>query len=473
MNVTCANTARLIVEPISGPDSVEEAVVRFASAPDAAILESSMAGGRWGRFSIFACDPADVLEMHPDEQSCPFETLGRRINAVPTLPSTNPHFPCPAGWFGFITYEAGLRTERITTDPRYDASIPLLRFCLYDTVAVYDHDAGQWYAATVDWPPRTLRRPAVGVRLAAIHRLLNGPSESSVPAFRPSGRLKPSLGYGEYLERVDRAKRHIESGDIYQVNLTVRMSAATEADPVALYLRLREASPSPYAALIKWGNTAILSSSPELFLQLREGHVITRPIKGTRPRVGDLIADQAYCADLRESDKDSAELNMIVDLLRNDLGRVCSYGSVRVVNPVEIEQHPTVFHRVATIEGRLHKDRTWVDLLRAAFPGGSVTGCPKIRAMQIINELEPNPRGVYCGSIGWIGLDGSMTMNIAIRTMVKVNNSIHLYAGGAIVADSDAKAEYEELQAKAVATIRAIGGRAPSIAARPREVPVP
>ncbi|GAG27694.1 unnamed protein product, partial [marine sediment metagenome] len=209
-----------------------------------------------------------------------------------------------------------------------------------------------------------------------------------------------------YFSKVARAKRYIEAGDIYQVNLTQRWAVHTDASPIELYLRLRGASPSSHAAFLPWGDYAILSSSPELFLDLRRGHVITRPIKGTRPRVGDPVRDAAARQELLESEKERAELTMIIDLLRNDLGRVCSPGSVRVSDAGTLEEHPTVFHRVATIEGDLEAGRDWLDLLLASFPGGSVTGAPKIRAMQIIDELEPAARGVYCGSIGMIGLDG-------------------------------------------------------------------
>ena len=192
-------------------------------------------------------------------------------------------------------------------------------------------------------------------------------------------------------------------------------------------------------------------------MELRGDHVTTRPIKGTRPRGGSAREDETLRRALAESEKDAAELNMIVDLLRNDLGRVCSFGSVRVVDPGEIETHPTVFHRVATIEGRLTPGRGWAGLLRASFPGGSITGAPKIRAMQIIDELEPTRRTAYCGAIGMIGLDGSMSLSVAIRTMIQAGGSVHLHAGGAIVADSQPEEEYREILAKARGMFAALG----------------
>lgn len=202
---------------------------------------------------------------------------------------------------------------------------------------------------------------------------------------------------------------------------------------------------------------AILSSSPELFLQLRTGRVLTRPIKGTRRRTGDAALDAAALEDLQRSPKDRAELAMIVDLERNDLGRVCRYGSVRVDNDGAVEAHPTVFHRVATIIGQLRPDRDAIDLLRATFPGGSITGAPKVRAMQIIDELERSPRGAYCGAIGYLGLDGSMMLNLAIRTLVVEGRQAYVSVGGGIVSDSNPQAEYDETLAKAAGMLEALG----------------
>ena len=268
-----------------------------------------------------------------------------------------------------------------------------------------------------------------------------------------------------YFKKIARAKRRIEAGDIYEVNLTQRFSVETPHAPLDVYRSLRRANPSAYAALIAWGDRAVISSSPELFLDLRNGRVVTRPIKGTRPRGGNTQDDDRLRRELATSEKDMAELTMIVDLLRNDLGRVCSFGSVRVESPGEIETHPTVLHRVATIEGRLRPDASWVDLLQASFPGGSITGAPKIRAMRIIDELEPTRRGVYCGSIGYLGLDGSLCLNIAIRTMFQVGSRVHVHAGGAIVADSEPEEEYEEIMAKARGMFQALGCGEPQASA--------
>jgi para-aminobenzoate synthetase component I len=418
-----------------------------------------------------------------------------------SVPANGPHW-FSAGWIGFLTYEAGLSIEGITPTTRDDVPIPPSRFGLYDTVAIFDHQEQSWALCAVEWPEGMFDdRPSARERLERLRSVLAERSETTMepassrcepgvqggtltesgprelkfatrsvkpssrrlkPAAREDGRfetspLVPNMSREEYLRRVERAKRYIEAGDVYQVNLSIRFSAKTTGSPQQLYQRLCKVNPAAYSAFIQWGDTAIISASPELFLELRDGRVVTRPIKGTRPRTGDPAIDAAARRELETSEKERAELNMIVDLLRNDLGRVCEFGSVRVTDAGSIEELPTVLHRVATIEGLLAEGKTASDLLRATFPGGSITGAPKIRAMQIIDELEPTARGVYCGSIGWIGLDGSMSMNIAIRTMVQVGDTVHLYAGSGIVADSDPQQEYEEIMAKAGGMIRALG----------------
>jgi para-aminobenzoate synthetase component 1 len=457
--------ARVVVEPVNERFAVASAAVSFCRAAEPAVLESSLQNGPYGRYTILACDPVEVFEFDRHEPGCPFRALARRAAAYPAVAADSDGIPFVGGWIGFITYEAGLTIEGIERTTVCDVPIPALRFGLYDAAAIYDHLSHQWHLVAVDWPTGTVSRAPVRQRLRALHDRLaaTGRLTFNDHAPPPHGEMPtPNMSYQTYLAGVARAKRYIEAGDIYQVNLTQRFTTRTDAPPWTLYRRLCRANPAPHAAFLLSGDVAILSSSPELFLDLRDGHVVTRPIKGTRPRVGEREADKAYRRELEVSAKDRAELNMIIDLLRNDLGRVCSFGSVRVAGADEIEAHPTVFHRVATIEGDLRPDCAWVDLLRATFPGGSVTGAPKIRAMQIIDELEPTTRGVYCGSVGWIGLDGSMSLNIAIRTMVQVRDVVHFYAGGAIVADSHPEEEYKEIMAKAEGMARALGCGTPS-----------
>jgi para-aminobenzoate synthetase component 1 len=241
---------------------------------------------------------------------------------------------------------------------------------------------------------------------------------------------------------------YIAAGDVFQVNLSQRFTAVGRTDPLELYLRLKQVSPAPFAAYLHWQDLAVVSASPESFFQTRGDTVVTRPIKGTRPRGSSPDEDGRLAADLLASPKDRAELTMIVDLERNDLGRVCEYGSVVVRDPLTIESFAQVHHLVATIEGRVRAGIGPVDVIRAIFPGGSITGAPKIRAMEIIDELEPNRRGLYTGAIGYLSRGGSSGFNIAIRTILVEGDRASFQVGGGIVADSDPEAEYEETLAK-------------------------
>ncbi len=436
---------------------LRSAIVTFASQPQPFILESACDTAGYGRYTILGHSPiAQVCAPTPSRPARsgePFRALRRAFGGQPQIPPQR--LPFAAGWVGWIPYEAGAAREGVHR-PRGRAILET-RFALYDAVVVFDHATGEWYACAVDLPGS--RGPA-SQRVEALRRLVtqSEPRDDHPVAPVPDTALpQPNMTRDAYLDAVARAIRHIEAGDIYQVNLTQRFTAATTMSPLDLYLRLRDVNRADFAAFLPWGDRAIVSASPELFLRVEGRRVITRPIKGTRPRGRTAAEDASLAAELQASDKDRAELNMIVDLLRNDLGRVCEYGSVRVLSDGEIESHPTVFHRVATIEGTLRGGSSPVDLLAATFPGGSITGCPKIRAMQIARELEPTPRDVYCGSIGYVGLDGAMTMNIAIRTMVHERGRVHLYAGGAITADSDPNAEYREILAKAEGMFQALG----------------
>jgi len=477
MDLSLKSAALVVVEPFQEPVPPGRAVVNFACARLPAVLESSAPAMAYGRFSIFACDPVETFRLGRSDRRCPFQALAERTAGYPATAAPQADLPFAGGWIGYFTYESGLGTERLVPTTQWPAGLPLAHFHLYDAAAVFDHQSGTWLLVAVDWPkPLASRRPTVAMRLALLRdRLLLKPvlgteERGEDPVVSPP---EPNLSAAQYRAAVEQAKRYIEAGDIYQVNVTQRYTARTQASPVALYRRLRQVSPSSHAAFLPWGRHAVLSSSPELFLELRGGQVVTRPIKGTRPRGSNAASDAAQRRTLAESEKDRAELAMIIDLLRNDLGRVCSYGSIRVERAWEIEAHPTVFHQVATIRGALEPGRNWMHLLLAAFPGGSITGAPKIRAMQIIDELEPTARGVYCGSIGIIGLDGSLSLNVAIRTMVQADGLVHIHTGGAIVADSTADEEYEECLAKAAGMLRAVGCSAPRTDEAPVEVTSP
>jgi para-aminobenzoate synthetase component 1 len=301
------------------------------------------------------------------------------------------------------------------------------------------------------------RAPPDSLNLPLFHFTYCAPSgERRTYAHEPQHRtsdapITSSFTRDRYEAAVRRAIEYIGAGDVFQVNLSQRFTTGLRVQPAYIYQWLVREAPARYGAFLNYGDYCLISNSPELFLKVSDGRITTRPIKGTRP-LGEGMADE-----LLASPKDTAELNMIIDLERNDLGRVCQTGTVRVTQPRHVEAHPTVYHGVATIEGTLRDDCTFIDVLRATFPGGSVTGAPKIRAMQIIDELEPVRRNAYCGAIGYVARDGACEFNLAIRTMTAKDGLIHIPVGGGIVADSDPAAEYEETLVKAKAMFDALG----------------
>ncbi|MFI5377786.1 MAG: anthranilate synthase component I family protein [Tepidisphaerales bacterium] len=348
----------------------------------------------------------------------------------------------PGGrWIGFLSYDLGRFLEELPATAADELELPLFVFSFHD-------DADERVAPS---PPCTSCEQDNQSRASVLAGL---PEAPTIWHSRPARTLAlPSSNFtrAEYESAVARAAEYIAAGDIFQVNLSQRFRVALPQHAAEIYRRLLERAPATYGAMLDYGDFALVSNSPELFLHVApDRRVITRPIKGTRPR------QPGMDAELRDSVKDQAELNMIVDLERNDLGRVCEIGSVRVTQSRAIEAHPTVYHGVATIEGQLRTDVGFVDLLRAAFPGGSITGAPKIRAMQIIEELERTRRGPYCGAIGLLAADGSIELNVAIRTIIIGNGLAYVPVGGGIVADSVPAEEYEETLVKARAMLEAL-----------------
>jgi len=303
-------------------------------------------------------------------------------------------------------------------------------FGIYPEMLVYQHDRQQWWQC--------------GELAGEINR-------NHADAENPEiGKFEPSMTEADYKSGVHRIHEYIAAGDIYQVNLTQRYSASVSGGSLfSLYRYLREEAPAPLSVWMQLGEREILSSSPETFLRMSGRYVETRPIKGTRPRFDDQEADQASARDLLSSEKENAELIMITDLERNDLGKVCEYGSVRVADMLALEKLEHVYHLVSTVTGSLREDVDHLDALKASFPGGSITGAPKKRAMEIIAELEPVPRGLYTGAVGYIGFNGESQFNIPIRTLVRDGDALHYHVGAGIVADSDPREEYEETLHKA------------------------
>ncbi len=364
--------------------------------------------------------------------------------------------PYGPGWIGYIGYEFGRHLERLPGRKKRDTSLPDLHLAFYDATAVYDALEKRW---TLTWlafdePNHKGRESAELLR-----GMLHSAGKTDKPfkkAKKTDSDVRSNFTPEEYRLAVARCIDYIAAGDIFQVNLSQRFTVADAPPPLAIYKALRRRNPAWYSAMLLFDDSAVISSSPELFLRLRGREVLTRPIKGTRRRTGRRDEDASAAAELLASEKDNAELAMIIDLLRNDLGRVCRYGSVRVAERRELEAHPTVFHLVGSVTGELRDGVEVADLLAATFPGGSITGAPKIRAMEIIDEIEPVARGVYTGSIGYIGADGDCELNIAIRTIVWDRRSAHIQVGGGIVADSTPEGEYTETLDKARAVLEAI-----------------
>lgn len=440
------------------------AAARLRELDGFAWLDSSAGGNRMGRYSYLAAHPRLMICARGErmvittpngstreERANPWDVLARWTRpqpraALPGLP------PFRGGVIGYLGYDLGRHLERLPATIAPEPGPPCMALGLYRWVLAFDHLLGQaWLVA----------EHGEGGRAAAETELDHVEAELAAQARPPGGfALKGApvsrTPRADYLASVETALAHIRAGDIYQVNLSHRLEAGWHGDPFALYSALRQAAPAPFGAYLDFGESKILSASPERFLRLEGGQVETRPIKGTRPRSEDAGRDRELAAELQASEKDRAENLMIVDLLRNDLGRVCRVGSVAVPEMFALEGFSNVWHLVSTVTGVLRPGLGPVDLLRACFPGGSVTGCPKIRAMQIIEELEPVRRGPYCGSIVAIGSDGFMESSITIRTIVLHGQRLWLQMGGAVVADSDPGAEYEETMAKAQSALAAI-----------------
>jgi para-aminobenzoate synthetase component 1 len=436
-----------------------------------------------GRYSFLTADPFEWIwsrghqvfvsgAARPRESADPFAVLAERLafyraETLPELP------PFQGGAAGLLGYDLCHQLERLPR-PRCDEfEVPDLAIGLYDWVLAFDHVTRRAWLISTGFPElesgRRQRRATQ--RLVAVRRqLLRRP-----PAIAPlQGQALPASILGSqwpvptlagltsnfdrptYLDTVCRAIEYVHAGDCFQVNIAQRLLYPAVLPPLDLYRRLRERNPAPFAGYLDLGEFVVASASPERFLRVQDDVVETRPIKGTRPRGATSAEDHARREELLASAKDRAENIMIVDLLRNDLGRVCRYGSVRVLALCRLETYRTVHHLVSEVVGRLREGLGPVDLLRAAFPGGSVTGAPKVRAMEIIAELEPTARGPYCGSLGYLGFDGSMDASILIRTFTVGRGWVQFPVGGGIVADSVPEREYEETWHKAEGLLRAL-----------------
>jgi para-aminobenzoate synthetase component 1 len=458
-----------------------DACLRLAHLPHLLFLDSAVPHPALGRYSFITADPFNWLWAHGRtvvdkiegaREVDPFAVLRDclaqwRVEPAAGLP------PFQGGAAGLFGYDLCHHLERLPR-PRWDEfRIPDLALGLYDWVIAFDHHKRRTWLVSTGLPetdPRRRRRQAV-LRLQAVKHWLTEITVPSPVRLLPSDArvnphaLSPLAGWPEvfsnftrpgYLAAVRRAIDYVHAGDCFQVNLAQRLLHPATLAPLELYRRLRERNPAPFAGYLDLGEFVIASASPERFLRLADGQVQTRPIKGTRPCGATPEEDQRRREELLHSAKDRAENVMIIDLLRNDLGRVCAYGSVEVAAVCRLETYRTVHHLVSEVVGTLRPGLGPVDLLRAALPGGSVTGAPKVRAMEIIAELEPTARGPYCGSLGYLGFDGSMDTSILIRTFTMGRGWLQFPVGGGIVADSTPADEYAETLHKAEGLLRAL-----------------
>ena len=449
-----------------------------AAEPGGALLDSGPGYGSFGRFSFFGCEPFQTVTAQAASvrisgenrrqlmDGNPIQILSRLIREQ-TVPTQTPashvsHLPFRTGAaIGFISYELGRLMEPFPRRSKEDPSLPELQFFFYDALLAHDHSMNQTWAIVRN-------QSGAGKRLqSTLDRIQQADPTGSRP-HRPNRSSREtwtsSLTYEGYSAAVRKARRYIGAGEIYQVNLSQQLWSRCSLTAPQLYQRLRQTGASPFGAYLQGGHWTVLSLSPERFLRYwpRQRQIQTRPIKGTRPRGASSEEDQLLRQALLQSPKDAAEHVMIVDLERNDLGRLARYGSVRVSDFRRLETFPTVHHLTSTIEARLRPNCRLEDLIQATFPGGSITGTPKVRAMQVIDELEPQPRSVYTGSIGYLAFDGNLDLNIAIRTLILKDGWARYSTGGAIVADSRADDEYLETLHKARPFLSALNLGEPS-----------
>lgn len=426
-------------------------------------LDSAQTRPSVGRYSFLAVDPfawltaknGRVQHNYQWVKGSVFEILKQEYAhfssiALPSLP------PFQGGLAGVFGYELACYLERLPSASQDDLQFPDAMLGFYDLVIAWDHDLQQVWIFSSGLPERepTSRIKRATKRLNWILReYMRAQSSLFSHSFALEiGPIISTFTPKGYEKAVERVKEYIRAGDIFQTNISQRFSCqATSFSAFALYRRLREVNPAPFSAFMQWGRYAIVSASPERFLRLNQKKVETRPIKGTCKRHSNPQVDEALAQQLLKSEKDKAENIMIVDLMRNDLSRVCLPHTVRVPQCCVLESYATVHHLVSSVEGELQSGYNGIDLLQATFPGGSVTGAPKIRAMEIIAEIEPSVRGPYCGSIGYVAFNGEMDLSITIRTYVISGNQITFQVGGAITIDSDPKKEYEETLIKAKA----------------------
>ncbi|WP_296058375.1 aminodeoxychorismate synthase component I [uncultured Amphritea sp.] len=425
--------------------------IRHLTAP--VFLDSGKPAGRYGRFDIISAAPEARLSYKDNVTRLTTEATDKQLSGSPfthlqqLFASYQQRCPEPqqaelkelpfcGGLLGCFSYDLGRSLETLPEQTIADIDLPDMQVGIYSWAVVVDHENNTAQLVTT---------PLIDTTQAdTLLQLLNNDARTTSGDFILEAPFQSNMSEAQYHNSLNKIDQYIHSGDCYQVNFAQRFSSTYEGDPWGGYKLIREHAPTPYSAYIETAEGAILSHSPEQFLEVCDNRVTTKPIKGTRPRGDNPALDAQLKLALHDSEKDRAENLMIVDLMRNDISKVCEHGSVRVPKLFAVESYANVHHLVSTITGKLAADKTPIDLLEHSFPGGSITGAPKIRAMEIIEELEPHRRSIYCGSIGYLSFSGQMDTSITIRTLICQNGQIHCWAGGGIVADSETADEYQE-----------------------------
>lgn len=419
--------------------------------PYSFILESSLYNEKYGRYTIISSSPFEVLK-YSDDKDC-LDKFKKQFSKYKS--SVDGSLPFYGGAVGYFSYDIGRYFEKIKPVSKTDIKVPDIYFGLYDWGFVVDHKTKKTYIVTPDLDiekEKNIMNERMRQVENSVKKEYNFKSDKEMI-------LKRNMTKDYYLESVEKIRDYIKSGDIYQANFTQRFEGETDISGYEIYRELRNISPTIFGGMINFGDMEVISNSPERFLELRNNILQTRPIKGTRPRGKNFEEDQKLKSELLNSSKDKAELLMIVDLERNDLGRISKVGTVEVPELFVIEEYANVNHLVATVKSVLDDDKDIFDVIENTFPGGSITGAPKIRAMEIIEELEPTRRNVYTGSMGYIGFNNNSDFNIAIRTIIKKQNKLTFQVGGGITYDSEPHDEYMESLHKAKSILRALKGK--------------
>jgi len=463
----------MVIKPIIKElDYFPDAVSVYSALRDqpySSFLDSGMDEEKLGRFSFIGYDPFMVVECKKEEitvftedgtekiKGNPFEFLREVFSSYKTE-SPRKDIPFTSGCIGYFSYDLRYFIEELPSIAMDDTEMPDFILCFYDVIIIFDNLKKKAYISSSGLPifEERKNRQRAGERLEAAKKRVEAIGACDTGFSFNAGHLRSNFTKEDYCATIEKARALIARGDIYQVNLSQRFECEFEGDAFELYLRLRRINPAPFAAYLNLGRFKILSASPERFAKMDGKYIETRPIKGTRPRSRDEEEDLSLRKELLSSAKDRAEHVMIVDLERNDIGRICEYGTVTPTEFITLETYATVHHLVSTVAGRLRQGMGIADCLENCFPGGSITGAPKVRSMEVIEELEPTRRGIYTGSLGYVDFCGNADLSVIIRTIVIKDGTAYFQVGGGIVTDSDPEKEYQETLDKGRALAEAI-----------------